>query len=65
MTDRENLHPEHSKPGVYVSKGKAFERDMRYIDDRIVADPVGAPKKHDDQILWPVEAGRYLSLIHI
>ncbi|OFL67595.1 glutathione S-transferase family protein [Brevibacterium sp. HMSC063G07] len=59
MTDREKLHPEHSKPGVYVSKDKAFERDMGYIDDRIVADPVGTPKKHDDQILWSVEAGRY------
>lgn len=59
MTDRENLHPEHSKPGVYVSKGKAFERDMRYIDDRIVADPANTPKKHDDQMLWPIEAGRY------
>lgn len=56
---RADDHPEHSKPGVYVSKGKAFERDMNYIDDRIVADPNSTEKTHEDQQLWPVEPGRY------
>ena len=52
-------NPEHSTAGVYVSEGKAFTRDMNYIDDRIVADPHTAEKSHPDQQLWPVEAGRY------
>ena len=45
-------HEEHSKGGVYSSKGKEFTRDTRYINDRIVAHPT-APDE------WPVEPGRY------
>ncbi|MCT1909579.1 glutathione S-transferase family protein [Brachybacterium paraconglomeratum] len=41
---------EHSTRGAYVSGGKAFDRDMNYIDDRIT---------RDGRDGWPVEAGRY------
>ena len=40
----------HSTRGSYVSAGKAFDRDMNYIDDRIT---------RDGRDGWPVEAGRY------
>lgn len=40
----------HSTRGAYVSAGKAFDRDMNYIDDRIT---------RDGRDGWPVEAGRY------
>ena len=40
----------HSTRGAYVSDGKAFDRDMNYIDDRIT---------RDGRDGWPVEAGRY------
>ncbi|WP_114856126.1 glutathione S-transferase family protein [Brachybacterium sp. YJGR34] len=43
-------HPDHSTRGSYVAPGKAFDRDMTYIDDRITADGRDG---------WPVEAGRY------
>lgn len=36
---------------AYVAAG-SFERDMNYIDDRVVANPEGERQ-------WPVEAGRY------
>src|SRR5699024_4359470 len=41
---------EHSTRGAYVATGKAFDRDMNYIDDRIT---------RDGRDGWPVEAGRY------
>ena len=41
---------EHSTRGAYVSGGKAFDRDMNYIDDWIT---------RDGRDGWPVEAGRY------
>ena len=41
---------QHSTRGAYVSAGKAFDRDMNYIDDRIT---------RDGRDGWPVEAGRY------
>lgn len=46
----------HSTGGVYSQEGKDFNRDTRYIDDRIVRDgrEVGQGIK-----TWPVEAGRY------
>ncbi|NLE97270.1 MAG: glutathione S-transferase family protein [Propionibacterium sp.] len=44
---------EHSTPGVYSSKGKEFQRDSRYIETRIVAEP---QEGTDD---YPVEPGRY------
>ena len=55
-TDEQNEHKEHSTGGVYSSKGKEFNRDTRYITDRITKDarPVG-----EDVQTWPVEAGRY------
>ena len=40
----------HDRPGVYVTPGAGYERDTRYLTDRITAD--GAEG-------WPVEAGRY------
>lgn len=40
---------EHQQ-GTYVEKGKSYDRDMTYLDDRIMAD--GSSD-------WPVEAGRY------
>ena len=43
----------------YVTKGKAFDRDMNYIPDRITRD--GRTPEHGptDVPLWPVEPGRY------
>ncbi len=46
-------NPEHGTPGVYSAKGKAFERDSRYITTRIMAEP---REGTDD---YPVEPGRY------
>lgn len=44
---------------TYVEKGKAFDRDMNYIPDRITKD--GRTPEHGptDVRLWPVEPGRY------
>ena len=39
-----------TQQGRYVEQGKAFDRDTRYIDDRIT---------RDGRDGWPVEAGRY------
>ncbi|NPC97123.1 glutathione S-transferase family protein [Nocardioides sp. zg-DK7169] len=50
---------------TYVEKGKAFDRDMSYIPDRILAgerpaDPLeGAYGGRADVPVWPVEPGRY------
>ncbi|PMC75798.1 MULTISPECIES: glutathione S-transferase family protein [unclassified Brachybacterium] len=41
---------EHPTRGAYVQPGKAFDRDMNYIADRITVDGRDG---------WPVEAGRY------
>jgi putative glutathione S-transferase len=44
---------------AYVEKGKAFDRDMNYIPDRITKDarnPAHGPVAGE---LWPVEPGRY------
>ncbi len=46
-------HAEHTTPGVYSSKGKAFERDSSYIETRIMA----TPREGTDD--YPVESGRY------
>ncbi|MFC0675218.1 glutathione S-transferase family protein [Brachybacterium hainanense] len=40
----------HDQKGSYVHEGKSFQRDMRYIPDRIT---------RDGRDGWPVEAGRY------
>jgi glutathionyl-hydroquinone reductase len=47
---------------TYVSKGKAFDRDMNYIPDRITAEPGRAQDPREGGIeapTWPVEPGRY------
>ncbi|TXS59195.1 glutathione-dependent reductase [Corynebacterium sp. LK19] len=46
----------HSTGGVYSQEGKDFNRDTRYINDRIVKNgrEIGEGIK-----TWPVEAGRY------
>src|SRR3712207_184778 len=48
---------------AYVAQGKAFDRDMSYIPDRITAEP---GRSRDDwegsgveAPTWPVEPGRY------
>ena len=41
--------------GSYVEQGKSFDRDMNYIPDRVVAEPV----EGSDPPQWPVEPGRY------
>jgi len=48
-----------TEPSGYVEKGRAFERDMTYIPDRITAgarQPEHGPR---DVPLWPAEPGRY------
>ncbi|GAB4010042.1 glutathione S-transferase family protein [Nocardioides ultimimeridianus] len=43
----------------YVDQGKAYERDMTYIPDRITAEG-GPPRDQPTDVpLWPVEPGRY------
>ena len=47
---------------AYASKGKAFERDMRYVPDRITRDDGRSQDPHVgtlDAPTWPVEPGRY------
>ncbi|MBB1483761.1 glutathione S-transferase C-terminal domain-containing protein [Tessaracoccus sp. MC1865] len=46
-------HEEHSKAGVYSTKGREFSRDTRYIETRIVAEP---REGTDD---YPVVPNRY------
>lgn len=43
----------------YVAKGKAFDRDMNYIPDRITKDRRVPEHGPADVPLWPVEPGRY------
>ncbi len=43
---------EHGKGGIYSSQGREFNRDSRYITDRIVAHPSAAGEH-------PVQGGRY------
>ena len=49
--------------GSYVTSGKAFNRDMNYIPDRITAEPGRSRDSFADSDLevktWPVEPGRY------
>jgi putative glutathione S-transferase len=47
---------------AYATKGKAFERDMRYVPDRITRDEGRSQDPHVaslDVPTWPVEPGRY------
>ncbi|MBC9732570.1 glutathione S-transferase family protein [Nocardioides marmotae] len=48
---------------TYTEKGKAFDRDMSYIPDRITRVVDGAPRRPEhgpvEGELWPVEPGRY------
>ncbi len=47
---REQARPEHTQGGRYTVSGQEYERDSRYITDRITVDARDG---------WPVEAGRY------
>ncbi len=53
---------EEKKP-TYREEGKAFERDMTYLPDRITAEPGRSQDPYGGQELdvptWPVEPGRY------
>lgn len=47
---------------TYTTEGKPFERDMDYIDDRILAGERSADpddRGPRDVKVWPVEPGRY------
>jgi putative glutathione S-transferase len=48
---------------TYAEKGKAFDRDMRYVPDRITKVVDGKPRAPEHGMvqgeLWPVEPGRY------
>ena len=48
---------------TYVSKDKAFDRDMNYIPDRVTAEPGRSRDPYGgtelDVKTWPVEPGRY------
>lgn len=47
---------------AYATKGKAFERDMRYVPDRITREEGRSQDPHVgglDVPTWPVESGRY------
>ncbi len=48
---------------TYTEQGKAFDRDMNYIPDRITAEPGRGQDPRDGESLdvqtWPVEPGRY------
>lgn len=48
--------PTHSQGGVYSKAGREYNRDTRYINDRITKDA----REVDEGIkTWPVEPGRY------
>ena len=49
---------EELKP-TYVEKGREFNRDMRYISDRITQDARVPEHGPTDVRFWPVEPGRY------
>lgn len=55
----ESTEETQDRTPTYVEKGKAFDRDMNYIPDRITKD--ARPPEHGpaDVPLWPVEPGRY------
>lgn len=53
MSAEEDLQP------TYVEKGQEFNRDMRYIPDRITKDGRVPQRGPADVPLWPVEPGRY------
>jgi putative glutathione S-transferase len=44
---------------TYVEKGKAFDRDMNYVPDRITKGARVPERGPVDGELWPVEPGRY------
>ncbi|MBS44573.1 MAG: glutathione-dependent reductase [Nocardioides sp.] len=44
---------------TYVEKGKAFDRDMNYVPDRITKDARTPDHGPVEGELWPVEPGRY------
>ena len=48
---------------AYVTAGKAFDRDMNYVQDRITRVVDGSPRRPEvgpvEGDLWPVEPGRY------
>ncbi len=48
----------HGGEGAYVTQGKAFERDMSYLPDRITRDG-RTPEDGSGAPTWPVEPGRY------
>ena len=52
-----------SGTATYVEKGKAFDRDMNYVPDRITKVVDGRPRRPEhgpvNGELWPVEPGRY------
>ena len=48
----------HGGKGSYVAKGKAFDRDMNYLPDRITKDG-RTPEDGSDAPTWPAEPGRY------
>ena len=54
---------EQDKDATYVEQGKAFDRDMNYVPDRITQVVDGRPRRPEhgpvEGELWPVEAGRY------
>ncbi|MFC7503093.1 glutathione S-transferase family protein [Nocardioides sp. GCM10030258] len=48
---------------TYTEQGKAFDRDMNYIPDRITSEPGQSQDKYDGTTIeaptWPAEPGRY------
>jgi len=50
---------EQEKQKGYVEAGKAFERDMTYLPDRITAGGRPPRDQPTDVPLWPAEPGRY------
>ena len=47
---------------AYAAKGKAFERDMRYVPDRITREEGRSQDPHESALdvpTWPAEPGRY------
>lgn len=52
-TESDELRP------TYTEKGKAFDRDMTYVPDRITRTGGPALDQPSDAPTWPVEPGRY------
>ena len=53
----------------YVTRGRAYQRDMDYVPDRVTAEPGRSRDRRETEPLqvptWPVEPGRYRLVVTV